>query len=503
MKLKYSKYLIAITAVLLLSVSCKKSFLELSPRGTALEDNFYQNESEVMQGLIAAYDVIQWGNTGGYTMKMPLLSAASDDTGAGGSDASDQPSWVAYDNFTLDSRIGPQGGLWSKNFTGVNRSNVILSKIENAPNLSAGFKSRVIAEAKFLRAYFYFDLVRFFGRVPLITAPIPTADLYTQQQVEPAAIYAQIEKDLRESMNDLPPQISDAEKGRISGGAAKAQLAKVLIYQNDNAKLSEAATLLEDINKIGNAYGYKLLDNFADIFDPSNKFHTESILEIPHSNNAAWGDWGWINGGEGNVAPQFIGMDSYNGPTYSSGWGFCPVTMDLVNFMRNDPRFEASIIDGLALKAAGATYNERYQNTNYFIKKYAPLAAHRSSSGTAELNWGINEIEIRLADTYLLQAEALVRTNTNLTRAQELLDAVRGRVGLGSVPATLDNIFAERRMELAFEGHRFFDLVRSGRAATVLGPLGWRANRNEYLPIPANEIEVTKGVITQNQGYPN
>lgn len=501
MKNKYIKSTIAIVAMMQIFVSCKKDFLELTPKGTTLEDNFYKNEKEVMQGVIAVYDVMQWGTTGGYTMKMPLLSAASDDCWAGGSNAADQPGWVAYDNFNMSSFVGPQGGLWNKNYSGINRANLILSKIDKSTTLSATFKTRAVAEAKFLRAYFYFDLVRWFGNVPLIVTTLPTAELYTQQQSTPAQIYAQIEKDLRDAVAGLPPVVSATEKGRTSQGAAKAQLAKVLLYQNDNTKLAEAITLFEDVNRTGNAYGYKLMTNYADIFDPANKFNTESILEIPHSNNAAWGDWGWINGGEGNVATQFIGMDTYNGDTYSSGWGFCPVTLDLVNALKNDPRFAATIIDGAALKAAGATYNARYQNTDYFIKKYAPLKAYRSTLGVAEQNWPINEIEIRLADTYLMQAEALVKNGANPTRAKELLDAVRARVGLGSIPATLENIYNERRLELATEGHRFFDLVRTGRAVTVLGPLGYKPNKSEYLPIPQSEIDVTKGIIKQNPGY--
>ncbi|KQS41415.1 RagB/SusD family nutrient uptake outer membrane protein [Pedobacter sp. Leaf194] len=498
---KNIKSLMAIVAVMVVFVSCKKDYLELTPRGTALEDNFYKNETEVMQGVIAVYDVTQWGTTGGYTMKMPLLSAASDDCFAGGSNASDQPNWVAYDNFNMNSSVGPQVGLWNKNYSGINRANVILSKIEKATTLSAAFKTRVTAETKFLRAYFYFDLVRWFGNVPLITKVLETSELYTQVQSTPAQIYAQIEKDLRDAIPGLPATISAGEKGRISQGAAKAQLGKVLLYQNDNAKMTEAATLFEDVNRVGNPYGYSLLPNYADIFNPANKFNAEAILEIPHSNNAAWSDWGYINGGEGNVGTQFVGMDSYNGDTYSSGWGFCPVTLDLVGVMKNDPRFAATIIDGAALKAAGATYNGRYQNTDYFIKKYAPLKAFRSASGVAEQNWPIDEIEIRLADTYLMQAEALLRSGGSASRAKELLDAVRARVGLASIPATLDNVYAERRLELATEGHRFFDLVRTGKAVAVLGSQGFKAGKSEYLPIPLNEIEVTKGGIKQNPGY--
>lgn len=490
--------IILITISTTLLTGCSKSFLELKPRGTDLEDNFYRNEEEVFQGLVAIYDVMQWGNSGGYTMAMPLLTVASDEAHAGGSDASDQPGWVAYDNFTLNANLGPQSGLWSKNYTGVYRANLLLTKVDGA-TLSAAFKSRVIAEAKTLRAYFYFNLIRWFGNIPLITGPIPTSELYSQTQAPPADVFAQIEKDLNEAIPDLPLTIPVSELGRLSRSAAKAILGKAILFQNDNTRMIQAAQLFNDINT---SPAYRLLDNYGDIFRPDNQFNAESILEIPHSNLAAWGDWGWINGGEGNVAPQFIGMADYNGATYSAGWGFAPISLSLVNFMKDDPRFEHTIIDGLALKAGGASYNERYQNTNYFIKKYAPLQAFRSPVGTAELNWPINEIEIRLADTYLLEAECLLRGGGSATRAGELLNAVRDRVDLAPVAATLDNVYRERRMELATEGHRFFDLIRTNQATAVLGPLGFTAPKNNVLPIPQAEIDLTRGSLKQNPGYP-
>jgi hypothetical protein len=260
----------------------------------------------------------------------------------------------------------------------------------------------------------------------------------------------------------------------------------------------EAANLLKEVNT---SAAYHLLSNFGDVFRPNNPFNAESILEIPHSNLAAWGDWAWVNGGEGNVAVQYVGAADYNGPIYSGGWGFCPITEDLAAFMKNDPRFEFTIIDGAAMKAQGAKYNARYQNTDYFVRKYAPQQAFRSNVGTAEINWPVNEIEIRLADTYLLEAEALVRGNGDAARAQYLLDTVRHRVKLPSVTANLDNIYNERRMELATEGHRFFDLVRTGKAPTVLGTRGFKANKNEVLPIPQKEIDLTKKVLEQNKGY--
>jgi hypothetical protein len=495
MRFTIIKYIVILFVGVQLVSSCKKEFLELEPRGTELEGNFYKNQEQIFQGLISVYDVMQWGTSGGYTMKMPLLTVASDEAHAGGSDASDQPSWVAFDNFSaLDPYKGPHGGLWNKNFTGVYRANLFLSKIEGAQGLSEEFKARVIAEAKFLRAYFYFDLVRFFGKVPLFTGAIPTADLYSQKQATAKQIYEQIESDLTAARAALPANVT--EKGRISKGAATALLGKVILYQNDNARMLQAANLFKEVNTSG---VYELLPNFGDIFRPDNKFNKESILEIPHSNISAWGDWGWINGGEGNVAPQFVGPADYNGPTFSNGWGFAPITLELVEFMKTDPRFAHTVIDGKAMKAQGATYQARYQNTDYFIRKYAPVKQFRSPVGTAEINWPINEIEIRLADTYLMEAEALLRGNGDAGRAKTLLDAVRARVGLASVPVTLQAVYNERRLELATEGHRFFDLVRTGKAAGTLA--GFVAGKHEVLPIPQSEIDITKGSLEQNPGY--
>jgi starch-binding outer membrane protein, SusD/RagB family len=503
MNMKFRKYLYA--AALLISLQWLSScdnFLELEPMGSQLEGNFYKNQNEVFQALIAVYDVYQWGTSGGYTMKQPLLTAASDEAHAGGSDASDQPNWVAWDSFTLDPFRGPQVGLWQKNYTGIYRANLLLEKIETVEGLDVGFKARTIAEAKTLRAYFYFDLIRLFGKIPLITGPIPTADLYAQAQADPAAVFAQIEQDLTEARPDLPAQtnftLGASEKGRLTRSAATALLGKVILWQNNNGRMAEAAALFNEVNTTA---GYALLSNFGDIFRPDNQFNAESILEIPHSSLAAWGDWGWVNGGEGNVGVQFVGPADYNGPEFSNGWGFCPISLDLVAAMSGDPRFEHTIIDGNQMKAQGAVYNARYQNTDYFIRKYAPMKAYRSAVGTPELNWPINEIEIRLADTYLMEAEAIVRGGGSGSRAQQLLDAVRSRVGLGSVSATLANIYNERRLELATEGHRFFDLVRTGNASTVLAPLGFVAGKHEVLPIPQQEIDVTNGVLKQNNNY--
>ena len=491
-----------IIAVIMGSLSCSKDIIELSPTGTVLESNFYKTEPELFQGLVAAYDPLGFATN--FTMKMGLLNAASDDTHAGGSDASDQPSWVAYDKFTLDPNLGPQAGLWSKNYTGIYRANLVIEKAEGTvTGLTADKKARYVAEAKFLRAYYYFDLVRWFGNVPLITAT-PAADaIYKQTQSAPAAVYAQIEKDLKEAVatTQLPETLAADELGRITKGAAKALLGKAILFQNNNARMGEAATLFEDII---NSNAYALEKNYADIFKPDNKFGKESIFEIYSSGNRK-GDWGLgIDGNEGNKDVQFCGMRDFVGATYANGWSFCPVSLDLVNFMQNDPRFAATVIDGKALKAAGASYTAGYQNTDYFIKKYSPLAAFKATSGEPALNWGYNTKEIRLADILLMAAECFNRSG-NDTKAQTYLNRVRARVALSAKTSTgatlLQDIYDERRLELATEGLRFWDLIRTNKAATVLSNQGFKAGKHEFLPLPQGEVDIMQGAFKQNSGY--
>jgi len=501
-KLNIYKY--SIVLLLALSIhACSTDFIDLEPRGTTLESNFYKTEENFFQALIAAYDVLQWQGGDGWTMKLGLLNAASDDTFAGGSNASDQPKWVAYDNFTLDPFLGPQLGLWDKSYTGIYRANLYLQKLEESEGLSEAFINRTEAEIKFLRAYFYFDLVRFFANVPLITAPVSGDDLYTQTQNSPEEIYTLIEQDLMDAKNsfELPATLPPAEYGRITKGAVNALLGKVILYQNDESKMNQAAGHFQDVI---DANLYALEEDFGDIFKSSNEFGIESVFEIPHSTKAAGGYDIFPNGTEGNFSVQFMGMRDYIGDTYAPGWSFCPVSEKLVDLLKNDPRYEHTIIDGKLLKLQGSDYTEGYQNTDYFVKKYAPLADETAPDGDVALNWGNNVIEIRYADVLLMAAEAFARSGDETT-AKQYLNQVRLRVSVqplsGSGQALLDRILRERQRELATEGHRFFDLVRTGNAVAELGDQGFTPNKNELLPIPQSEIDITEGLIIQNPGY--
>ena len=226
-----------------------------------------------------------------------------------------------------------------------------------------------------------------------------------------------------------------------------------------------------------------------------------------HTNkgNSDWGFWGQGKD-EGNSINIMVGPRSYsmknvannNAPDLVSGLAFNLATEDLFNFMQGDPRLNATLLNVKQLQTDGkVSYSPAYLDTGYFLNKYLPTKDEISSiPGSMELNFRQNYIAIRLADTYLMEAEALGGSGA---RAQALLDAVRARVGLPSVPVSLQAIKNDRRKELAGEGHRWFDLVRWGDAPAKLAFKGFVAGKNEILPIPYNELPNT--VLNQNPNY--
>ena len=490
--------LLALTLIL---GSCSKDFLNTRPVGRVLEVNYYQTEEQAFEALVSIYDVLQWNDQYGFTMFRFLQNVASDDTYAGGSDASDQPSWVAYDNFTLTPNLGPQRGFWRKSYKGIYRANLFLEKIDGIEDASEAFRTRTKGEAKFLRAKFYFDLVRLFGNVPLIDHTLGASEYYTVEQVGPDQIYPLIISDLEDAIAVLPSSVSSNQLGRVTKGAAQALLARALLFENDENNMSQVASLCESVIQSGE---YSLLTSFADLWTADGEWSSESVFEITYSENSAsdWGSFGW-GGGEGNVGVQFIGMRDYNGPTYATGWGFCPVSTELEAAMDGDPRYGYTIIDADALP--GAEYTPGYQNTGFWMRKYAPIAANVAPDGDPALNWGNNIREIRYADVLLMAAEAIVRSGGSEGTARTYLNQVRDRVGLAALTSSgnqlLEDIYTERRLELATEGHRFFDLIRTGKASEVLGDQGFVASTHTYLPIPQQEIDAAPVVLTQNPGY--
>ena len=198
------KYAIASIALGISIGSCSRDFLHVDPVGRTLEANHYQNQEQAFEALVAIYDVLQWNDQNGYTMEHLLMNVASDDTYAGGSDASDQPSWVATNNFTFDANLGPHSGFWKKAYRGIFRANYYIQLIDEVPETSEAFKIRTKAEAKFLRAKFYIDLMRYFGNAPLITEPQGADDYFNLNIPGPSGLMTQIETDLTDAIDNLP-----------------------------------------------------------------------------------------------------------------------------------------------------------------------------------------------------------------------------------------------------------------------------------------------------------
>ena len=484
-------------------VSCTSDFLEVEPIGTTTEGNYYKDETEARAALVSVYDLMR-KNSGGFENIITMFNAASDDHFAGGGSDSDGAGIQSFSNYTINPFTIPRS-FWSDYYRGIYRANQLLAKLPGVP-MDENVKSRFAAEAKTLRAFYYFNLVRMFKNVPLILEPLSASQFYSVPQADPAEVWAQIESDIIESMDNLPSTVNvSSDGGRLTKGAAQAILGKVYLYQGKN---SLAAQQFEQVNGTPGGtsqYGYRLLNNFNDLWNFTNKFNTESVLEVSHSAQGSyWGIWGG-NSDEGNTINTMVGPRNYvrissPAPELPSGWSFNVFTQDFVDFMGSDPRLNATVFNLKTLKQNGnADYIGGYQDTGYFLGKFLPRQGDvydGSLGGDAVLNYAQNTYAIRLADTYLMEAEALGGTGA---RAQALLDAVRDRVGLGSVPVSLGAIKAERRRELAGEGHRWFDLVRWGDAPTVLANRGFVAGKHEILPIPNQELESTQ--IEQNPNY--
>lgn len=505
MKTNNFKFILTALAVIMTMVSCSEEFLEVPVKGTNLESNYYRNQDEAFAGLVAVYDVMR-KYSGGFENMITFMNAGSDDFRAGGGNASDGIGIQSFDDFNITPTTMPQS-YWSDYYQGIFRANFLLTKLPDVP-MDENLKARFTAETKALRAMYYFELVRLFENIPLITEPLDNSEYNNVPQANPSEVYDVIVADLIDAIAALPPTVPAEQAGRLNKGAAQALLGKVYLYMGLD---SQAAAQLKEVNGTPgetNQYGNKLLENFDDLWEVDNKFNSESIIEAAHTNASSshWGNWG-SGADEGNSVNTMVGPRSYaqlteEAPDLPSGWSFNPVEPELYDLLKDDPRFEATILDMKALVAAGAAdYLPGYEDTGYFLNKFIPTQDD-VTTGTGEpiLNYRQNAYVIRLADTYLMEAEALLNAGEDRDRARELLNAVRERVGLPDLDeVSLTAIHAERRLELAGEGHRFFDLVRTDRAAQALGDEGYQAGVHNRLPIPFRETQNT--IIEQNSGY--
>ena len=513
--MKYTRYLFFFVLACFMSTSCSDDFLDRQPLDSEVSSNFYQTEDDAKQALVAIYDVLGYQSSPGVAWA-PFLTISdilSDDSYAGGADANDGKDEDELNTFNIPATSNIVHSIWIKNYIGIYRANLYLEVIGDI-EASEEFKTRSIAEAKFLRAYFYFEQVRFFENIPLLTETVKGPSEYSQTQNTPEEVYNQIAKDLVEAIEDLPEDVSD-QLGRVSKWAAEALLARVYLFYNGvyqkeliagdvTVDRTKALEYLEDL--ILNS-GHDLIADYSQLFRLSEEFGIESVFEISHGDTPAWWDWEYVRGGEGNLAAQMQGPRVTGSDNWDRGWSFGTVSHKLYLDMENDPRLAGTI---LLEEELDGKLNKGYQHTGYFSKKYSSDAEHWSADGQFELNRTCNFRVIRFADVLLMAAEL------GSANAQFYLDRVRQRVGLSSVPATIDNILKERRLELSLEGLRYFDLIRTGRmgelnVSGVRGPnyvgdqlifdTQFNPATRGFLPIPQDEIDLSAGAIIQNDGY--
>ena len=352
-------------------------------------------------------------------------------------------------------------------------------------------RTRLIGEAQFLRAYFYFNLVRWFGDVPLILEPFPTT--FELPRTPRDEVYAQIEADLRAAADVLPASYSGVDVGRVTSGAARAMLAKVALTHGDFQQAADLA--LEVIN----GGQYALLPTYGEIFTEAGENSSETIFEIQAA--------AFEIGGGGSQYNEVQGVRG----NPNLGWGFNRPSDDLIaSFEPGDPRRDATILYvGEVLPDGSAVIqdNPNLEGERFNQKAFVP--DHPGGNGNGPGNIRI----FRYADLLLIAAEALNEIGQP-EQALTYLNQVRARAR-GSSTSVLPDvtttdrdelreaIYHERRSELALEQHRWFDLVRTGRAAEEMEPLrpNFTPGTNELFPIPQSEIDLSQGALTQNPGY--
>ena len=485
------KLIILLFATTALSYSCDDA-VDLDPEYSQDSENFFKTATDYERALIGAYDLLQTSY-----LDVWIGEIASDNSIAGGESVNDSQGLHEIDEMNHGALNGELRDVLRFNYAGIARTNYLF---EFRDNIEFDGKDALFAEAHFLRAYYYFQLVKFFGDVPLIVdRRLPNEEVASSVRTPASEVYAQIESDLIAAEANLP--WTQAVKGKATKGAALALLGRVYLYQD---KFTESAEALDRVILEGS---YSLDVDYSSLFLVSNEDSPEVVFDIQYTGEEG-GSYDCFVCLEGNVAVGFHGIRGYDGPVYGDGNSYSLPTQDLYDaFDAADPRRDATILDidaFIADQGSDITYAVGGGgHTGYYNNKYIKRLDERGLPDD-DLTSPVNHKVIRYADVLLMAAEAHNRkTSPNDALAQTYLNQVRSRVGMSafntSGQALTDAIWAERRLELSGEGFRFFDLVRTGRAATEIA--NFTTGKNELFPIPQVEIDLAGGNWSQNPNY--
>ena len=473
---------------LFMIASCKKDFLEQLPETTRNTSKVYKTSGDFYNAVIGTYSTFKhnglYGNGGSASALLHLGETVSDNTDIGATRAVSNVSTFELEDFNFSLSNTFFSSAWTGHYIGIARANTILSRLPGA-SLDKALSDRFEGEAKFLRGLFYFNLVRLFGDVQLVTTETEDPNQgYTIPRSPAAKVYEQIISDLSAAESLLPSTIPNSEAGRASRWAAKALLGKVYLTQKDYAK---AAAKLNEVITSGQ---FNVTANtYTAVFSNTTAFsaNKDMIFAVQYkSGNVGQGSAIW------SATIPWGGQGTVFGVNGGSGEGFMRPTAEMIaTYESGDLRKAASV--ATSYMNGSTTVNERY------TLKYRQSGINQNE---ADIDFPV----LRYADVLLMHAEALIEQG-QVAMSITFVNQVRTRAGLGGLATTLSQADArlaienERRVELAFEGHRWFDLIRTGRYLTVMNAKGFATKEfHKLFPIPQRETDLNKSLV-QNPGY--
>ncbi|TDQ08639.1 RagB/SusD family nutrient uptake outer membrane protein [Pedobacter metabolipauper] len=482
-----SKYIFTVLSILACSfLGCKKDFLNQSPESSLTNVNFWKTESDLKQGVTGAYSSLRGMGTFSFWLFGEMRS--DNTTFQYNAPQRGQENREQVDQFIANSANTLLQDFWRDSYTSIFRCNDVLDHVGAIPMSDAG-KAQAIGEVKFLRAFHYFNLVRQFGGVPLrLDVTKAPGDAPSKGRATVEAVYTQIIEDLNEAATNLPEvsAYAAADKGRVSKGSANALLGEVYMTQK---KFGDALTALRKVT------GYSLMPTYASIFLTSNKNNVESVFEIQYYSTAG-------TNLSSNFMYQFAPFNSGTAVTqdpgtnlsFTSGWN-TPTTDLIASYEAGDVRKDVSLAEGF-------TGSTGFVAVPY-IKKYNQGFVQ---PGQTNVNFPV----IRYADVMLMIAECLNEQGfVPNGEAFNLLNEIRRRGGIpaktfgnpvpalnvASQDAFREAVYQERKVELAFENHRWFDLVRTGKAVEVMNAHGQREIAKAPAQYPSGAYMLTLNKI--------
>lgn len=456
--------------------------LDVTPESNFTPTNFYKNADDARAAVNSVYDLMNSSNMYGQIMWIIQDQATDDAEWGGGRQTANQPK-NDLDKYTFTPATSTFQSLWGTVYQGINRANAVLARVPGIP-MDEALKARLLAEAKFMRGFYYFTLVRLFGDVPLQLTETASLENLTVARAPVEDVYKQIIQDFTDAETVLPVSYTGADRGRATSGAAKAFLAKVFLTRGEWARASAKAKEVIDLGV------YDLWPTFAEAFLIANKNGRESVFEM-QALGGGFGEGSWM---QGFMRPPF---DRVNGV---AGFGDNPPTENLYRtYTATDRRRDVTL---RLYSATGTPAPPASVQFPCYVNKYLDPSATANAEGSN--NYPI----IRYADVLLMYAEALNEQGAGNAEAYAVVNRIRSRAGLPALTnlsqaGFRDAVLLERRLELAFEGHRWYDLARTKRLISAMRAQNSTINVQEFnylFPIPQTERDVN-GRLTQNPGY--